>query len=72
MRRWWHCGATGMGFAFGYPPPFFFGRGPSRPWWSREQYRSFLEDYLRDLEAYRKDLEQEIEEVKKEIDGLGS
>ena len=71
MRHWWRCGAGA--FAFGFPPPFFtFGGFPHRPYWSKEQYRTWLKDYLQDLEAYRKDLDEQIEEMKKELEGLGS
>lgn len=67
--RWWRYGA----FGFGFPPFFFFRLGPSRfgPWWSREEYRKFLRDYLEELERYKKDLEEEIAAVKRELEELG-
>jgi len=66
--RWWRYGA----FGFGFPPFFFFRFGPRfGPWWSREEYRRFLRDYLAELERMQKELEEEIAAVKKELEELG-
>jgi hypothetical protein len=62
--RWWRYGA----FGFGFPPLFFFRFGP---WWSREEYRRALREYLEELERYKKDLEEEIAAVKRELEELG-
>jgi cytochrome c556 len=55
-------------------PHFSFSglaQAASAPWWSREEYRKFLKDYLEELERYKKDLEEEIAAVKRELEELG-
>lgn len=56
-RRTWR-------FSFGFPPFGFYFRG-FRPFPSREEYLSMLEDYEKDLEEELKEVEKEIEEVRK-------
>ena len=51
-------------FYFGLPPFGFYFRG-IRPFPSKEEYLSMLEDYKRELEEELKELEKEIEEIRK-------
>ena len=51
-------------FYFGFPPFGFYFHG-IRPFPSKEEYLSMLEDYKRELEEELKEAEREIEETKK-------